>query len=198
MTFIGFIRADFWRLKNIRYVTAARTVYRHVRQIAKSGYWCRHICLTFRPYTSNNSAPTGQILVKFDVWVFFENLSLKFEFYLNLTRTADTVHLWHLAEFSLEWEIFQTRFVEKIKTHILCSIIFVFENHFVYSIMWKHVIVEPDRPHMTIWRMCFAWWIAKTTDTQSGLSLFHGYDSSANAPQYYVSTYIACLVYINF
>jgi hypothetical protein len=44
--------------------------------------------------------------------------------------------------------MFQTRFVEKIKTHILCSITF-FENRAVYEIMWKNM-VEPDRPQMTI------------------------------------------------
>jgi len=32
------------------------------------------------------------------------------------------VHLWYLGAFFLEWEIFQTKVVEKIKTHILCSI----------------------------------------------------------------------------
>jgi len=32
-------------------------------------------------------------------------------------------HLWqHVAEFFLEWEMFQTKFVEKTKTHILCSV----------------------------------------------------------------------------
>jgi hypothetical protein len=30
----------------------------------------------------------------------------------------------YLAQFFLEWEIFQTKVVEKIKTHILCSITF--------------------------------------------------------------------------
>jgi hypothetical protein len=35
------------------------------------------------------------------------------------------VDLWHyLAELPLEWEMFQTKFVEKIKIHILCSVIF--------------------------------------------------------------------------
>jgi hypothetical protein len=29
-------------------------------------------------------------------------------------------------------------------------------------------IVEPNRPQMTIWRMRFACWIAKATDTPSG------------------------------
>ena len=31
-------------------------------------------------------------------------------------------HLWYLAEFFLELEIFQTKVVDKIKTHILCSV----------------------------------------------------------------------------
>jgi hypothetical protein len=30
----------------------------------------------------------------------------------------------HLAQLFLEWEMFQTKFVEKIKTHILCSVTF--------------------------------------------------------------------------
>jgi hypothetical protein len=35
------------------------------------------------------------------------------------------VHLWqYLAEFFLEWEVFATNIVEKIKTHILCQVIF--------------------------------------------------------------------------
>jgi len=45
--------------------------------------------------------------------------------------------------------MFQTKGVEKIKTHILCSIIFFFENYAVYEVMWKN-IVELYRPHMTI------------------------------------------------
>ena len=32
----------------------------------------------------------------------------------------------YLAYFFLEWEMFQTKFVEKIKTHILCSVTFFF------------------------------------------------------------------------
>jgi hypothetical protein len=32
-------------------------------------------------------------------------------------------HLWqYLAEFSLEWEMFEIKVLEEIKTHILCSI----------------------------------------------------------------------------
>ena len=35
------------------------------------------------------------------------------------------IHFWsHLAQFFLEWEMFQTKVVEKIKTRILCSMTF--------------------------------------------------------------------------
>ena len=43
---------------------------------------------------------------------------------------------------------FQTKFVEKIKTHILYLLaIFVLENGAVYEIMWK-IILQPGRPQM--------------------------------------------------
>jgi len=40
--------------------------------------------------------------------------------------------------------MFQTKFVEKINTHILCSATF-FENRAVYEIMWENS-AEPVRP----------------------------------------------------
>ena len=49
--------------------------------------------------------------------------------------------LWqYLAQFFLEREMFQTKFVENIKTHGLFSIIFFFENRAVYEIMWKNFV----------------------------------------------------------
>jgi hypothetical protein len=45
--------------------------------------------------------------------------------------------------------MFQAKFLEKIKAHILCSIIFFSKNRAVYEIKWKNM-VEPDRPQMTI------------------------------------------------
>jgi hypothetical protein len=44
--------------------------------------------------------------------------------------------------------MFQTKVVEKMKTHISCSITFP-RNPAVYEIMWKNM-VEPDRQQMTI------------------------------------------------
>jgi len=40
--------------------------------------------------------------------------------------------------------MFQTKVVDKIKTHILCSITFFSENSTVHEIMWENM-VEPDR-----------------------------------------------------
>ena len=55
-------------------------------------------------------------------------------------------HLWqYLAELFLEWEIFQIKVAEKIKTSILCSATFS-ENCAVYDIMSK-ILVEPARRH---------------------------------------------------
>jgi len=61
--------------------------------------------------------------------------------------------------------MFRTKVVEKIETHILCSITFV-ENRAVYEIIWKNIL-ELDSPRMTIWRMRFACWIPKGTNTHS-------------------------------
>jgi len=54
--------------------------------------------------------------------------------------------------------MFQTKVLEKIRTHISCSV--------TYEIMWKNVVV-PGRPQKTIWHMCIACWIPKATNTLS-------------------------------
>jgi hypothetical protein len=43
--------------------------------------------------------------------------------------------------------MFETKFVEKIKTDILCSVKFS-DNRAVYEIMWTNT-VEPVKPQMT-------------------------------------------------
>jgi len=58
--------------------------------------------------------------------------------------------------------MFQTKVVEKIKTHILRSIT-LFENRAVYDITWKKYC-GAGRPQMEIRRMRIACWIPKATD----------------------------------
>jgi len=62
--------------------------------------------------------------------------------------------------------MFQIKFVEKIKTNFLFSIIFFFFNCAAYEIMWKNN-VEPDSPQKTIRRIHIACWIIKPTDTHT-------------------------------
>jgi hypothetical protein len=77
------------------------------------------------------------------------------------------MHLWlYLAQFFLEWEMFQTKVVEKIKAHILCWINFFPIHCAVYEIIWKNV-VQLDRPQLTVWGMHFACWIPKATHTHT-------------------------------
>jgi len=53
----------------------------------------------------------------------------------------------YLAQFFLEWKMFQTKVGENIKTHILCSVT-IFENRAVNEIMWKNT-VQSGKPQMT-------------------------------------------------
>jgi len=53
------------------------------------------------------------------------------------------------AEFFFEWEVFQTNDVEKLRTHILCSVTPPSENHAICEVMWENM-VEPDMPPMAI------------------------------------------------
>jgi len=63
--------------------------------------------------------------------------------------------------------MFQTNLVEKIETHILCTLNFFFEHCAVYEIMWKNV-VQRGKPQMTIWRMRIACWIPKAINPHTG------------------------------
>jgi hypothetical protein len=92
--------------------------------------------------------------------------------------------------------MFQTKVVEKIKTHFSCSLTFFFENRTVYEIMWKNM-VEPDRPQMTIRRMRFACLITEAIDTHSEYVILIAFRRQQclrerGSPLRY--TYIACLV----
>jgi len=60
----------------------------------------------------------------------------------------------------------QTKLVEKIKMHVVCSIIPPPKNHDAYDTVLKNT-VEMDRPHMTIRCTCFSCWIPKAMNTHS-------------------------------
>ena len=48
-------------------------------------------------------------------------------------------HFWsYLVQIFLEWETFQTKVVEKIKTHILCSITFSRKSYYLWDNVEKY------------------------------------------------------------
>jgi hypothetical protein len=78
-------------------------------------------------------------------------------------------HFWsYLTHFFLEWKMFQTKFVEKLKTHILYWIPPLF---FKLCRSWDNVEKYGTAGQATdyniIWRLRFACWITKATDTHS-------------------------------
>ena len=133
------------------YLERYKAVFRRVRKIAKSTIsFVMSVC----PSTWNNSAPTGRIAWNFDIGGFLENLSRKSKFHSRLTRIIGTLHE-DVSTFMIKssWIVLKMinvsdKFVEKIKTYILCSITFFSENRLVCEKMWKN-IVEPDKPQMT-------------------------------------------------
>jgi len=74
-------------------------------------------------------------------------------------------HIYDLPEFFFERETFQTKFVEKIKTRVFNNSPPP-EKHVLCEIIWKYII-EPDRPHITTWRMRIACWVSKATNGHS-------------------------------
>jgi len=88
-----------------------------------------------------------------------------------------------------------TKVVDKVKTHILCSITF-FKNRAVYEILWKNT-VQQSRPQMTIWHMHIACWIPTATNTRSEYVILMDFPlqqwlHGCTSVSYYM--YIACLV----
>ena len=86
-------------------------------------------CLSVRPSAWNSSASTGRILMKLYIWAFFENKSnlsfikIRQEWRVLYMKTFS--YLWqYLAQFFLQWEMFQIKAVQKINIHILHPITF--------------------------------------------------------------------------
>ena len=129
--------------------------------------------MSVRPTPWNNSAPTRRIFMKLDVWAFFGNLSRKSNFYYNPKRITCTLHedfshLWqYLAKFFLEWEMFQIKVVEKIKTHILCPVTAFRKSCRLWDNVEKSGGVRGASNDATVWPIRVACWISKATCTHA-------------------------------
>jgi hypothetical protein len=105
----------------------------------------------------------------------------------------------YLVHFFLEWEMFWTRVVEKIKTYNSGSITY-FSNIVLFM---GHVekYLEPDGPRMTIWCMHIACWMPKATNTHSEyviLIVVPLQEWLHERGSVLLYTYITCLVYFIF
>jgi hypothetical protein len=117
---------------------------------------CPSVFLSVPQSACNNSAPTGRTSRKCYIRYFLkicrENSSfIKMWQQKRLFHmTTNTQYSSYLAQLFLEWELFQTKVVEKIKTHFMFNNTFsksktqntfkkrFFENR-VYEIMWKNM-----------------------------------------------------------
>ena len=105
----------FVQIKHVRRTlyTLLRANFSRFRNISERGYQLRHACPSVLPSIRPSLCPvlTGRVFMKFGIRVFFENLSRKFKFHLNLTRKTGTLNrtyihfLSYLTHFFLEWEI---------------------------------------------------------------------------------------------
>jgi hypothetical protein len=75
----------------------------------------------------------------------------------------------YLDQFFLQWEMFQTRLVEKVTKHIVCSITFFFfrKSCRFWNDVEKCGTARQATEDSIIRRMLFACWITKATHTYS-------------------------------
>ena len=103
-------------------------------------------------------------------------------------------HCWsYLAQFFLEWEIFQSDLQRKSK-HTFCvqSLLFFSKILAFVGVMWK-VTVQRGMPQMAIWRMRISRRITKAAYLNAEYVkklLSHCNNGYTNAPQYYLLTYL--------
>jgi hypothetical protein len=153
--------------------------------------------MSVRLSTLNNAASTRRIFMSFHFWIFFENLSRKFDFPSNLTRISVGLHEHHFTFLIISRSVLLR--MRNISDKICRRNQNTFFNRAVYHIMRRDV-VERGRPQMTIWRMVIACWIPNATDTHSeyvtliALPLQHWSNESASLLRYtYIAASLVCV-----
>jgi hypothetical protein len=162
--------------------------------------------MSVRLSARNYSDPTGFILIKFDIRVFFENLPRKWKFHQNRNGITATL-LEDRYTFLILYLSFlpRMRIVSEISCREIQNTPLSFnipppppEIRVVYGIMWKNVVGR-DRQQMTVWRMRILCWIRKGTKVPSEyviFLLFHRNSGCTNASQYYVIHTLRTLFHI--
>ena len=111
------------------------------------------------------------------------------------------IHFWsYLAYFFLEWEMFQAKVVQKIKTHVLFSVTFFFfrKSYCTWDNVKKYCragqSTDDNIAHV------IACWITRATNAHTRVvsysMLFHANNTSTNAPQCYVLRTLRVVFYL--
>jgi hypothetical protein len=144
-------------------------IFRNVRKVSKRDYWFRHVCPCVCLAVSMAQLFSHWTDFYKILFVFFENLWKKFKS-IKIWQQINSTLLENQYTFIiisrsiiLRWKIFQEKFVQKIKTHTLCSFFFFCLSCRLWD-MWK-TLVEPNRPRMKICPIRIACWITMATNT---------------------------------
>ena len=100
--------------------------------------------MSIRPSFLSHGTPQPHWTNFQEIWnlSFFSNICRENSSFIQIRQyqvlyVKTYVHLWsYLAPSFLEWDIFQTKIVEEIKTHIFCSVNFS-ENRALYDVRWE-------------------------------------------------------------
>jgi len=107
------------------------------------------------------------------------------------------VRLRYLARFFVEWDIIQRKFVEKIKTHILCSKHFSWKSCLLWDKVGKHGRVVQTTDDNVIRLMPLACWVNKAINIGSEFVTIFAFPQQqwlSVCPSMLRYTYIACFV----
>jgi hypothetical protein len=138
--------------------------------------------------------------MKFDIWIFCENISRKFQVHSILTKVKGTLSddqcTFILTSCSIILKIrifFQAETVVKIKTHFINKFFFLKIVPFVNVTTWK--ILQRRTDHRCKYiklRMRIAWWITKATNTPWEYEIILPFPRQHASHWHY--TYVASLV----
>jgi hypothetical protein len=99
----------------------------YIHRILKRYCWLWHVCLSVRPSVWNSSAPTGWILMKFDIWVFFRKYIEQIQVSLKSDKNSK-YFAWKLCMFLIisDWilrmsNVLDKCFRENQNTHFMFS-----------------------------------------------------------------------------
>jgi hypothetical protein len=172
--------------------------FKRLRKVAENDYQLRHVCLSLCPsvcrpvrmeYLSSHWTNFHEI------WNLriFRQFVTKTQVLLNLTKITCTLHGQQFSflitprSYILRIKNVLDKFVDKIKTYFYAQFFFP-ENHAIYEIMWKNILV-PVRPQVKIWHMRITCWITRAKDSHSEYKIFTVFPPISvctNGPQYYV------------